>query len=212
MTDQPAPDHASDPGAAQAGGAAARTCPWCGAAADDAATQCAACGAALAQRESIGELRIPGLTSVDPALEDYDKRPLHLRGPSPSQGMAPALIVGAMAGGPIGLAAIGGVAAVAAAEYMGAGRGGAGRQSLDDVGRPSAVVLQALERADDADDVGAGETEPSGDDAAAGAREVIAGASPEARPDAAARDGRDIWRDLPRAGDPPQDEEDTDGR
>ena len=48
------------------------------------------CGAALAQRESIGDLRIPGLTSVDPALEDFDKRPLHLRGPSPSQGMAPA--------------------------------------------------------------------------------------------------------------------------
>ena len=125
-----------------------RTCAWCSTpAASHEATSCASCGAALAQRESIGDLAIPGLTAVDAALQDFDKRPLHLRGPSPSQGMAPAVIVGAMAGGPIGLAAIGGVAAVAAAEYLGARRPGSG--ALEDVGRPSEIALQAIERIND---------------------------------------------------------------
>src|SRR5690349_1215477 len=106
-------------------GEAPRTCAWCATPAAPNATVCSSCGAALAQRESIGDVAIPGLTAVDAALQDYDKRPLHLRGPSNSQGMAPALIVGAVAGGPIGLAAIGGVAAVAAAQVLGT-RSGSG--------------------------------------------------------------------------------------
>jgi len=145
----------------------ARTCAWCGTPAAPEATTCASCGAALAQRESIGDLAIPGLTAVDAALQDFDKRPLHLRGPSPSQGMAPALIVGALAGGPIGFAAIGGVAAVAAAEYLGARR--AGGAALENVGKPSEVVLQALEHLD-------------------------ADAPQQTAPDP---DGKSIWRDLP---------------
>ena len=160
--------------------AAPRSCAWCGTpeTSPDAMT-CANCGAALAQRESIGDLAIPGLTSVDAALQDYDKRPLHLRGPSPSQGAAPALIVGAMAGGPIGLAAIGGVAAVAAAEYLGTRRGGTG--SLDDVGRPSEVAVLALEHLND------------------GTLPTSGGPDPEV--DAAAADGgRSVWRDLPATG------------
>jgi len=167
----------AQPGAAEA----PRTCAWCGTPAASAdATTCASCGAALAQRESIGDLAIPGLTAVDAALQDFDKRPLHLRGPSPSQGMAPALIVGAMAGGPIGLAAVGGVAAVAAAEYMGTRRGGAG--SLDEIGRPSEVALKALEHIDET--------------------HATAPAEPAAADiDAAAADGgRSIWRDLPSTG------------
>jgi hypothetical protein len=152
------------------------TCPWCAAPAAADATTCGACGAALAQRESIGDLRIPGLTSVDPALEDFDKRPLHLRGPSPSQGMAPALIIGAVAGGPIGLVAIGGVAAVAGAELLGTRvASGHGAPALEDVGKPSEVVLQALEQADRA--------------AAAN------GAPSDTAP--ADDDGMSIWRDLP---------------
>jgi hypothetical protein len=160
---------------------APRTCAWCGTpAASPEATLCASCGAALAQRESIADLAIPGLTSVDAALQDYDKRPLHLRGPSPSQGMAPALIVGAMAGGPIGLAAIGGVAAVAAAEFMGTRRSGAG--GVEDVGRPSEVVLQAMQHIEDG-------TLP-------GSVTAADGGSAEVVP-AAEDDGRSIWRDLP---------------
>ena len=173
---------------------APRMCAWCGTpAASPEATSCSSCGAALAQRESIGDLAIPGLTSVDAALQDYDKRPLHLRGPSPSQGMAPALIVGAMAGGPIGLAAIGGVAAVAAAEFMGTRRDGSA--GLEGIGRPSEVALQALERLDD------GTGTVVGAPATSAAEE----------PDHAAEDGgRSIWRDMPSSK---QDEEEhADGR
>ena len=180
-------------------------CPWCAAAAGDGDQQCPACGASLAQRESIGDLRIPGLTSVDPALEDYDKRPLHLTGPSPTQGMAPALIVGAVAGGPIGLVAIGGVAAVAAAEYMGAGRGAGSSARPEDVGRTSEVVLRALDRLE------------HGSDSGGALPEAVVTAGPESPPTPSG-DGRDIWRDLPIKGSQTTDEahdeheEQTDGR
>ena len=173
---QSAPDSAPDP---------ERTCAWCGTPTAPKATTCPTCGAALAQRESIGDLAIPGLTAVDAALQDFDKRPLHLRGPSPSQGMAPALIVGAMAGGPIGLAAIGGVAAVAAAEYLGAGRGGAG-SALENVGKPSEVVLQALAHLDPDG------SQPS--DAPTTTPAELKDSTGAATP---ADDGRSIWRDLP---------------
>lgn len=162
----------------------APSCSWCGAAAAPDATQCGACGAALAQREAIGDLMIPGLTSVDPALQDFDKRPLHLRGPSASQGMAPALIIGAMAGGPIGIAAIGGVAAVAAAEFLGAGGGGREAAQLENIGRPSEIVLQALEHLDEGDpEASTPGADAPGEDAAGPAQ--------------AGDDGRSIWRDLP---------------
>ena len=126
-----------------------RTCAWCSAAAPMDATTCPSCGAAMAQRESIGELTLPGLTSVDPALLDADGRPLHIPGASPTQGMAGGVMLAAMAGGPVGLAALGGIAVVGAAEYALAGRGGqGGAPSLDDLGRPSEVALRALERLD----------------------------------------------------------------
>ncbi len=173
-------ESSTGPGSSEA--MAPRSCAWCGAPeASPEATTCAGCGAALAQRETIGDLAIPGLTTVDAALQDYDKRPLHLRGPSPSQGAAPALIVGAMAGGPIGLAAIGGVAAVAAAEYLGARRGGSG--SLEEVGKPSEVALQALEHLAD------GSLPANGESTATTSAADV---------DPAAEDGgRSIWRDLP---------------
>ena len=159
----------------------APTCPWCAAPAEDAATTCASCGAALAQRESLGDVRIPGLTGLDPALEDFDKRPMHLRGPSSSQGVAPALIVGAAAGGPIGAVLIGGVVAVAAAEYLGAKQPGTSAAALGEVGKPSELALQALEKARETDAA----TGPESD------------AKPD-EPDAAAADGgMSIWRDLP---------------
>ena len=132
---------------AAAAGAAADAplaCPWCATPAAEGATRCMSCGAALAQRESIGDLVVPGLTAVDPALKDLDGRPLHLRGPSPTQGVASGLVVAAAAGGPIGLAIAGGVGALAAAEYMGAG-GERGR-GTERVGETSGAVLQALAR------------------------------------------------------------------
>jgi hypothetical protein len=124
-----------------------RTCPWCSAAAPESATTCPACGAVLAQRESIAGLVIPGVTSIDPALQAIDGQPIHLRGPSPTQGMASGAMVAAVVGGPVGLAIVGGLAAGAAVEYLGTRRDRVGApELLEDVGRPSPTTLLALER------------------------------------------------------------------
>jgi len=53
-----------------------RECPWCSAPVPPDATHCPACGAALSQRESLGDLAIPGVTTVDPALQAYAAEPL----------------------------------------------------------------------------------------------------------------------------------------
>jgi hypothetical protein len=90
---------------------------------------------------------IPGVTAVDPALAAVADRPMHLSGPSPSQGLASAAVVAVAAGGPLGLALAGGVAAVAAAEFLGARRDGASApDSLDAVGRPSEAARMVVER------------------------------------------------------------------
>jgi hypothetical protein len=138
--------------AATTAAAASHACPWCATPATDGVTRCATCGAALAQRESIGDLVIPGLTAVDPALKDLDGRPIHLRGPSASQGAASGIIVAAAAGGPIGLAILGGVGAIAATEYLAAGGDkGTGHGHL---GETSEAVLQAVERLDRGETLG----------------------------------------------------------
>jgi hypothetical protein len=166
-----------------------RACPWCSTVAGPDATACPSCGAALAQRDSIGGLVIPGLTTVDPALQAFDAQPTHLRGPSPSQGMASGVIVAAAAGGPVGLAALGGLAAVAAAEYAGARHGGpSGRvDDLSEVGRPSEIVLQALDRLEHEPEAGTPDGPPTPD------------AGTEPRPEADASPGADPWRDLPES-------------
>lgn len=138
-------DAPDDAGVANAG---PRSCPWCATPAEEDAARCGSCGAALAQRESIGDLVVPGLTAVDPALKDLDGRPLHLAGPSPSHGVASGAIVAAAAGGPLGLAILGGVGAVAAVEYLGASRGRPGEKGHDNVGETSEAVRQAVERLD----------------------------------------------------------------
>jgi hypothetical protein len=153
-----------------------RTCSWCSAVAADEATTCPSCGAALAQRESLGELAIPGVTSVDPALQAIDGKPMRLGGPSPSQGAASGVMAAAVIGGPIGLVALGGIAAVAAAEYAGAGRGRAGApENLADIGRFDAITALALEQIEKAE-------KGAGDPAAA---------------DAASPADTDPWRDDP---------------
>jgi hypothetical protein len=128
---------------------ATRRCPWCDATATPEATHCMACGAALAQRDDLGGLTIPGVTAVDPALLDADSRPLHIPGNSPSQGVAGGLALAALMGGPVGLAAIGGIGAVAAGEYLAASRGHATRpEDLAAVGRPSEIALRMAEQLD----------------------------------------------------------------
>ncbi|HET7181209.1 MAG TPA: hypothetical protein VFI15_03155, partial [Candidatus Limnocylindrales bacterium] len=188
------------PAAAPANGPTSeqRTCPWCAAPAHDDATTCTSCGAALAQRESLGDVRIPGLTAVDPALTDYASRPMHLHGPSASQGAAPALIVGAAAGGPIGAVLIGGVVAVAAAEYLGAKQPGISGAALENVGRPSELALKALEHVDATTNAGA-TPDPTANPAADCAAPAVEPAEPDAAEPvaAAAEGGMSIWRDLP---------------
>ena len=122
-------------------------CAWCSATNAPNATNCASCGAALAQRESIGDLVVPGVTAVDPALAAIANLPTRLTGPSPTQGMASGAISAAAAGGPVGMAALGGLAALAATEYLSGGKGASGAVAdLDAFGRPSEAVLQALDR------------------------------------------------------------------
>jgi len=159
-----------------------RSCPWCSTPAAMDATTCSSCGAALAQRDSLGDVRIPGLTAVHPALAAADGRPIHLTGPSPSHGVADAAVAAVVIGGPAGLAILGGIAAVAAAEYAGAKRPGVA--SPDDfaaIGRPSELALRALEQAE----AGGGNRES---DAAPTRDEEDAGAAAAAL---------DPWRDLP---------------
>lgn len=109
-------------------------------------TTCSKCGAALAQREDLGGILIPGVTGVDPALAAFDAQPTHLRGPSPTQGLATGIIPAAAMGGPAGLAIIGGVVAVAAVEYM-SGKGPGGAQTdPESVGKLGGVAQLALEK------------------------------------------------------------------
>ena len=51
-----------------------RICPWCSTDTERVLTRCPRCGAALAQRETIDGLTIPGLTDVSPALEGDSAR------------------------------------------------------------------------------------------------------------------------------------------
>jgi hypothetical protein len=63
--------------------------------------------------------------------------------------MASSVVVAAAVGGPVGLAIVGGLAAVGAAEYIGSNRGEPGRpEDLADIGRPSDLVLRIVERLD----------------------------------------------------------------
>jgi hypothetical protein len=123
-----------------------RTCPWCSEPAQLADTTCSACGAALAQREDLGGIVIPGVTGVDPALAAFDAQPTHLRGPSATQGLATGIIPAAAMGGPAGLAIIGGIAAVAAVEYMSGKGPGGGRTDPESVGTLGGVAQLALEK------------------------------------------------------------------
>jgi len=123
-----------------------RRCPWCSALVTATDTNCHACGAALAQREDLGGVVIPGVTGVDPGLLAYDAQPTHLRGPSPTQGLATGIIPAAAMGGPAGFAIIGGVVAVAAAEYLSARGPGGAETDPKTVGELGGVAQLALER------------------------------------------------------------------
>ena len=123
-----------------------RTCAWCSAPAAAEATHCPAFGAALAQRESLGGVMIPGVTDVHPALAAFDAQPIRMHGPSPTQGLASGAVVAAVAGGPAGLVALGGIVAVAAVEYLSNRPDGGGPVDLESVGKLGGVAQMALDR------------------------------------------------------------------
>ncbi len=142
---------------------AARTCPWCSAAVAATDATCPSCGAALAQRDDLGGVLIPGVTGVDPGLAAYDAQPMRLRGPSPTQGVASGVIPAAAMGGPAGLAILGGIAAVAAAEYLSAK--GPNGQTIDpsrvgELGGVAQLALEKLQR-EGADGLGAAADDPA---------------------------------------------------
>jgi hypothetical protein len=112
------------------------------------ATRCPACGAALAQREDLGGLLVPGVTGVHPELAAAADRPLHLTGPSASQGLASGLVAAAAMPGAAGLVLTGGIVAVAAAEYLGVPGAGLDAPDPASIGRPSEAVLAMVARLD----------------------------------------------------------------
>ena len=140
-----------------------RTCAWCSASAAPSATHCPACGAALAQRESLGGVVIPGVTDVHPALVAFDAQPIRMHGPSPTQGMASGANVAAVAGGPAGLVALGGIVAVAAVEYLGnRNPDRSGPLDLESVGKLSGTAQMVLDRIEREGEPGAA-AEPESD-------------------------------------------------
>ena len=90
---------------------------------------------------------IPGVTDVHPALAAFDAQPIRMHGPSPTQGLASGAVVAAVAGGPAGLVALGGIVAVAAVEYLGnRNPDGSGPLDLESVGRLSGTAQMVLDR------------------------------------------------------------------
>jgi hypothetical protein len=122
-----------------------RICQWCGEEARADATHCAACGAALPLLVPIDELRVVGVTDVDPDLKVYEKGPLRIPTGSPTQQMAGRVMGAAALGGPGAILAAGAIAAVAANEFGSAGRGHAHGSALD-VGQPSEASLEIAKR------------------------------------------------------------------
>ena len=115
-----------------------RTCPWCSTPADDEARTCTSCGAALAQREYAGR-------GPDRGPDDRSIRSLAALGgtdppgrPEPAQAVSHVALSAAVIGGPAGLAMVGGVAAIAGAEYAAASRPG--------IRRPTSWTPSAAER------------------------------------------------------------------
>jgi hypothetical protein len=159
-------------------------CPWCSTPAGEGQTHCTACGANLAQRESIGDLVIPGVTHVDPGLSQYAKDPLRIPGASPTQYVAgPAVGAAVIAGGPAGLVALAGLGAVAATEYLGAGRGQSmTEQDLEKLGQPSEAVLRVAQRLDGKTEAADGATAGDGASDSPAGNPATDDLTPEDRP------------------------------
>lgn len=154
-------------------------CPWCSATNPPEARQCATCGAAIAQRDDLGGVVVPGVTGIDPSLLGT---PSTLASPMlRSQGTLGAINAVSQVNATLGLAA--------AAAYLGQdaikGMLGGHDADLEAVGKPSEAALQALEKLER--ERGAAPS-PSGDGPVSG-DEPVSGDGPQPVVDP--------WSDLP---------------
>jgi hypothetical protein len=160
-------------------------CPWCSTTNAPDARQCRSCGAAIAQREDLGGVLVPGVTGVDPNLLGTQAS---LASPMlRSQGTMNAINAVSNVNATLGLAA---AAAILGQDTV-KGMLGMKDADLGSVGVPSEVALRAVEKlAREQDEA-----------RAAAEREAAApsGDGPAGSPDAAAPAAADPWRDLPAA-------------
>ena len=160
-------------------------CPWCSTTNAPDARQCRSCGAAIAQREDLGGVVVPGVTGIDPNLLGT---PASLASPMlRSQGTMGAINAVSHVNATLGLAA---AAAILGQDSV-KGMLGMKDADLGSVGVPSEAALQAVEKLAREQDAARAAAEraaagPSGDGPQAGS---TAGAAPPADP----------WRDLPVA-------------
>jgi hypothetical protein len=161
------------------------TCPWCSATNALEARQCASCGAAIAQRDDLGGVVVPGVTGIDPNLLGD---PSSLASPAlRSQGTLNAINAVSQVNATLGLAA---AAAVLGQDTI-KGMLGGNEVDLETVGKPSEAALQALEKLERER---ATAPSPSGD-------EPISGDEPVSGDEPISGDGPqpivDPWSDLP---------------
>jgi hypothetical protein len=158
-------------------------CPWCSTTNPPDARQCRSCGAAIAQREDLGGVVVPGVTGVDPNLLGTQAS---LASPMlRSQGTMSAINAVSHVNATLGLAA---AAAILGQDSV-KGMLGMKDADLGSVGVPSEIALQAVEKlAREQEARERAEREagaPSGDGPVAGAASAGVAAAP------------DPWRDLP---------------
>jgi testis-expressed sequence 13 family protein len=123
-------------------------CPWCSATNTPDARTCRSCGAAIAQRDDLGGVVVPGVTGVDPNLLGA---PGSIASPVlRSQGTMGALNAVSQVNATLGLAA---AAAILGQDTV-KGMLGLKDADLDAVGKPSEAALQAFERLERDADVG----------------------------------------------------------
>jgi hypothetical protein len=166
-------------------------CPWCSASNPPEARQCGGCGAAIAQRDDLGGVVVPGVTGVDPNLAGppHSLASTMLR----TQGTANALHATSQVNATLGL--------VAAAAVLGQdtikGILGAKDADLETVGKPSEAALLAAEKMERE------RAEAAAADALGGG-EPASGAGPTAP-------AFDPWADLPELREPDEQREPDEG-
>lgn len=112
-------------------------CPWCGLPATADADDCPGCGAVMAQREDLGGLAIPGVTTVDPAMQP---RPYTSSVLGAQSRMSTISMVGAVGGTKAQVV-------LAAALLVKDGIGGTGASARpEEVGKPSQAALEMAQR------------------------------------------------------------------